>query len=262
MAIQIVNNMFTNSYIGNSKLSRSVKPITGYKKTRLAINSDNKISLQSIQGPDGLRDGVPLNSKSRCPNHPRFHAGKPSRMCTCGFYCYLDINDALDHFLSSDGYFTMRTVASGKIIMYEKGVRSGAQRVEEIIIDECRNAMCINPADRLAITQDRINGKSYIAPYCADHSRYFDAKTFDWLAETMTASFENGEPPITVRHLDSKVKPWDGTIESTMGDPDSHSHIDANCCKNRLGNLLYAAALTLTGGASIVLIASSFSWPF
>lgn len=258
MAQYIVNNLFMNSYIGKQKIKRSSQPISGFKKTYLTINHDEKVSLHSVQGPSGLREDLPLNAKSKCPTFPRFHAGKPSPFCTCGFYSYTTLDEAIQHLGNNDSRLLMRTVASGKMLMYEKGMRTGVQRVEEIIIDKCFNSLCPRPADRIAVIHKLRNDRDFITPFCSNHGEYYDLKTFSWLADKMSASFENGEPPVIVRSLHSYVKPWDGAIPAKKK-PEVNIPTNNN---NELDGIIYGSVIAAVMGVGAFLFINNFPWPF
>lgn len=204
--------MAMNKYIGKSNFWRTTTPMTGYKKTLLTVNS-GKIYLQSIQGPDGHRENLPLTATSACPFHPKAHFGKPSRNCACGFYSYTSIADAMEHLASNTSYFIIRTVASGKIVLYEKGVRSGVQRVEEVHVGTCETYQCTNPADRVKVEDHPLNGRKFVYPVCYAHGLLnANCKTFTWLENHMNKGFENGEPDIKVYPQSALTKPWDGKI--------------------------------------------------
>lgn len=220
MTVQIVNTIFRNSYIGKSNLKRTMKPVIGYKKSRLIIEMDDVIAIDSIQGPEGFKR-VALNDVSKCPSSER-HIGKPSRFCTCGFYSYSEMEDALSHLRGSHCEPILKVVASGKMLMYEKGLRAAHQRVEEVIFHTCATPYCFKPADRIVISRKFNVYGSEITGVCSEHGLngrggyHGNCETFSWLEERLAESLFKGEPPIKVRQLNSSVKPWDGTDEEQL----------------------------------------------
>lgn len=214
MTVQIVNTIFRNSYIGKSNLKRTMKPVIGYKKSRLILEMDDLITIDSIQGPEGFKR-VALNDVSKCPNSER-HIGKPSRFCTCGFYSYSEMEDALSHLRGSHCEPILKVVASGKMLMYEKGLRAANQRVEEVIFHTCDTHYCYKPADRVLISRKFGAYGSELSGVCREHGEYRICETFSWLEERLAESLFKGEPPIKVRQLNSSVKPWDGTDEEQL----------------------------------------------
>lgn len=200
--------MAHNQYIGFSNWKRTTEPSVGFKKSFLSVtkNVDGQdiIVLRPIQGHTN-RDTL-LNDVSGCP-HNQSHNGKPSRLCGCGFHAYHNMTDAINHTDLQTPIF--KTVSSGKIIMYTRGIRAARQRVSEVFMTSCFEQNCPMPADRVLCLQD--NGT--IWQLCKIHSKRYGAvgeKTFKWLEDAMNASLVNGEPKISVKPLDETTVPWDG----------------------------------------------------
>ena len=202
--------IFKNKYIGNAKLKRMTTPVVGYKRANLMLG-DGGMDLASpfitpIHIPDEFK-AVSFSADSECPIFANLHAGKPHALCACGFYSYTDIDDAIKH---NENFVSplLKTVSSGKMVMYAKGVRAGHQRVEEVSFQMCYYASCINPADRIVLKKFSIDGLDILG-ICGDHYQP-NTRTFTWLEEKINNTFRNGEPGVKVRQLDESVVPWYG----------------------------------------------------
>lgn len=206
--------MMQNVYIGTSKFKKHTEPVVGYKRAQLRVVSNYaggafRAYLAPIQGP--LKTAkIEFNAASECPSY-KSHKGKPSVFCDCGFYSYRELDDALSH-CPSHSYLLFKTVASGKILMYAKGVRAGNQRVEEVIVPGCCHANCPMSADRIFIPSLNMT-KANIVGMCKFHGKDKPAKTFSWLEDIINSGLKNGEPPISVRSINPDIIPWDGMPE-------------------------------------------------
>lgn len=201
--------MVSNHYIGTARFKSIKEPIIGYKCSEVRLyqdaNGKERIRLSPIQGPL-KKVTVELNATSECP-HYKSHNGKPRMFCTCGFHAYHDLSDARMHATRHSMIF--QTVSSGKIIMYDKGVRAAQQRVSEVLIQNCVQSCCSMSPDRVAVIKDQ-KGWSNIVSVCQFHGKYFDCKTFTWLEEKINSSFTKGEPDVAVNTINKTVPPWDG----------------------------------------------------
>lgn len=253
MTTGIVNNMFENGYIGKARLGRIMQAVTGYKKGQLIIGYSGEVYINALQGPIGYKQ-VDLNAGSKCPNRPKFHAERPSRFCTCGFYSYDNIQSALSHLKSTDSSPILQTVCSGKMLMYEKGRRSGRQRVEAVIFHACSNSHCHRPADRVYVKYNFSLSAEMIIGYCASHGEHFDCNTFKWLEDKMESSLTNGEPRITVRQLNENTIPWDGTNPPAQDDFASVSGDNKSSGKHMGKVALAVSAFSLWGYGLFVLV--------
>ena len=198
-----------NQYMGGTNWKKTTEPVIGFKKSyiRMGFTPDGKenVLLRPIQGH--VNRPTMLNDVSQCPSGSS-HQGKPSRFCTCGFHAYTDINDALNH--TKIKAPIIKTVMSGKMIMYARGVRAANQRVSEVFVTECFQDICINQADRLITSSEG----SFLIEVCSRHADKYlksSARSFKWLEDTMNASLYNGEPNIKVKPLNPSTIPWDGT---------------------------------------------------
>lgn len=85
--------------------------------------------------------------------------------CTCGFYSYDSVEDALDHWKSVCGGFSNHVVVeiavSGKVVVCEKGFRSTHQRITKIMFPRCWN--CVNRGEKIAE-----HSKGYFIAGCVD----------------------------------------------------------------------------------------------
>lgn len=101
------------------------------------------------------------------PHHPNIHYGfsdealcKTKKPCThfedcsCGFYGYNLVEDALDHWrIQCDGKYDSAAVLvqvafSGKVTVCEKGYRSSHQRIKKILLNSC--CLCSNTSEMIA----------------------------------------------------------------------------------------------------------------
>lgn len=199
--------IFKNKYIGNANLKRTTKPVVGYKRVSLMLgHGSTSPFIAPIHGPSEVKS-VSFNAESECPVLQNLHAGKPNRFCTCGFYSYTDMDDAIKHNENCVSPL-LKTVSSGKMVMYAKGVRAGHQRVEEVIFQMCYYGSCTDRADRIVLKNFSTDGLDILG-ICGDHYQH-NTRTFAWLEEKINDTFKNGEPGVKVRQLDESVLPWDG----------------------------------------------------
>lgn len=206
----------TNWYIGSSKFRNPKEPITSFKRSLLTLHERgagiSEIGIYSVQGPEGLKS-LPFNASSKCPDKSE-HEGEPTKYCQCGFYSYTDLSKAYAHLAKheSPGTVILKTVASGKMIMYTDGVRAGRQRVVEVMVDKCYDSDCGQYADRMCITD---KDRRLLAGVCAKHAgrRYGKLYSFAAVESKINNTLTNGEPEITVSSFNSKVKPWNGEFD-------------------------------------------------
>lgn len=206
----------TNWYIGSTKFWQQKEPVTGFKRSFLSLQELGQgitsTALHSVQGPEGLKE-VHFNTLSKCPTNDK-HEGAPDKWCHCGFYSYLDMNKAYSHLRAYEarGTVILKTVSSGKMIMYSEGVRAGRQRVTEIMVDKCYFDGCDKYADRMCVTDKE---KRLLSGVCAKHAgyRYGKLYSFSTIQKKIKETLTEGEPEITVSSFHSKVKPWKGEID-------------------------------------------------
>lgn len=242
--------MIFNQYIGNSRFKKINEPVVGYKRSRIRLVQDDaymdKIFLSPIQAPQkDVR--IPLNAVSDCP-FTAAHTGNPTIFCDCGFYSYTNLDDAMKH-LPQGSYPMLKTVSSGKIVLYGKGVRAAKQRVAEVIIPtECSGTSCPLPADRLWLYS--VSSKNFhISGVCKHHGDEETSKTFTWLQDRINDSFTNGEPEVKVRSINESVIPWDGSIKPPVIVPVVEDPVER---KKRIATIAaFAGAIALACASEI-----------
>lgn len=241
--------MAYNEYMGFSNWKKTVDPITGYKKSFIGIKKDASgkelVVLKPIQGH--MKKTTLLNDTNGCPSY-QSHTGKPSRFCTCGFHAYTTMENALTH---GNGIKIpiIKTVSSGKIIMYSRGVRAAKQRVAEVFMEQCFTENCLVQSDRLILLKEG----NTILQMCKLHAsghRKENIKTFLWLEEKMNASLFDGEPHISVKPLDETIVPWDGSEPISPPEP---------LQQNRTAGILVGAGLAFLGSMVVRDIVKTFS---
>lgn len=205
-----------NQYIGRSTVKNTNEPLTGYKCTMLTLVRDQSgnesIFLAPIQAPNkSMRIG--FNDVSHCKMF-RWHRGKPGSFCDCGFYAYTEVINAIKHTFRNN-LAIVKTVASGKVLLYDKGVRSGYQRVTDVFIQRCDRPTCMAYSDRIALFDDGSN-EFEIAGVCPLHAHGMNCRTFSWLQETINSGFTRGEPEVKVRSIKKSSIPWDGQDSSKV----------------------------------------------
>lgn len=207
-----------NSYIGSTKFKQQKEPVIGYKRAIIRLQDLGSgiidVGLHAVQGPDGLKQ-VHFNASSLCPSNDK-HNASPKKWCKCGFYSYFDLTKAYNHF-NEHKHLTkqtvlIKTVSSGQMVMYTEGVRAGRQRVVEILVDKCYSTDCGKYADRMCVlTKD----SNWLSGVCASHAsgRYGKLYSFSEIQKQINASLTEGEPDITVKSFNDKVKPWTGEFD-------------------------------------------------
>lgn len=210
-----INTVFSNIYIGRTNLNKATEPVIGYKRASLMLEHGGadiaEVFIAPLHSPDEL-DRVSFNDNSSCPIFSRFHAGKPHMLCTCGFYSYSKMQDAIDHNENQISPL-LKTVSSGKMVMYAKGVRAGHQRVEEVIFQACYSGLCDDVADRVVVKNFSTYGLE-IMGCCGNHEKTQNTRSFSWLEAKINHTLKRGEPKVKVRQLDDSVEPWNGSTLS------------------------------------------------
>lgn len=236
------NTVFRNRYIGKSDFHKNTEPVVGYKRASLMMEHGTsplaKVFIKPLHGPEEL-EKVGFNDESQCPLFLKKHMGKPNRICGCGFYAYSDMQDAVDH---NENLVSpiLKTVASGKMLMYAKGVRSGHQRVEEVIFRHCFDGACMRYADRVALRNFSTLGFDILG-CCKEHGRDRNTRPFSWVEWKINATLTNNEPRVKVRSLDDSLVPWNGATNSLTRPKEDIESVWSTLKRNAL----FASAMTV-----------------
>src|SRR3984957_18949550 len=113
---------------GPDKDERPDRPFPGYKLAHAVLSADG-----ATAGFAGLTLGAAsvygVVADAECV-WSRRHA-PPRRWCGCGFYCLHDLADARSLACATENRsaLLLEVTASGQYIRYERGLRSGRQRV-------------------------------------------------------------------------------------------------------------------------------------
>lgn len=188
------NNVYLGARLPQGRVTTPTAPPSLYKRANLALDSNNG-SLKLVPVSDGYPFRVDMNADAQCGRALFFSLHKaPSKLCTCGFYAYTDINDALSH--PQGGMVVIKIVASGKLLEYGKGYRYEHQRVESIELPHC--AWCSESAIQFVV-----DNKVFLFPACKKHSRrYFRGKkkllSFSRVEELANQSLPSHAPRITI----------------------------------------------------------------
>lgn len=202
----------SNQHLGRGTASqKSAEPIVGYKCTTLRLvraGNGERIILFPTYSPHKIN--VDLHAVSKCKMF-KWHTGKPGRFCDCGFYAYKEVINAIKHTFRNN-MVIVKTVMSGKVLFYDKGLRAGIQRVTDMFIQLCDRPTCTLYADRVAlfVSDDQ---DLEVGGICAYHAKGLDCRTFSWLEEKVNASLTKGEPDIKVRSIKKHLVLWDGSPE-------------------------------------------------
>jgi hypothetical protein len=142
---------------------RPNRPFTGYKLAHAVLSADG-----TRAGFAGLTLGATrvygVAADAECV-WSRRHA-PPRRWCGCGFYCLHDLADARSLACATENRSALliEVTASGQYIRYERGLRSGRQRVRTILDAQCA---CGRPGAALADAGSGLIGWRHLAPVCA-----------------------------------------------------------------------------------------------
>jgi hypothetical protein len=142
---------------------RPDRPFTGYKLAHAVLSSDG-----ARAGFAGLTLGATrvygVIADAECVWNQR-HA-PPRRWCGCGFYCLHSLADARSLACATENRsaILLEVTASGQYIRYERGLRSGRQRVRAILDAQCA---CGRPGSALADAGSGLIGWRHLAPLCA-----------------------------------------------------------------------------------------------
>jgi len=142
---------------------RPDRPFTGYKLAHAVLSADGTRAAFA-----GLTLGATrvygVAAEAECV-WSRRHA-PPRRWCGCGFYCLHDLADARSLACATENRsaLLLEVTASGQYIRYERGLRSGRQRVRAILDAQCA---CGRPGTALADAGSGLVGWRHLAPVCA-----------------------------------------------------------------------------------------------
>lgn len=157
--------MTNTSFIGDvNRFSNNDKitPFISYKV--VSMLNPNEHGEVKLQGPHhgkhhyGFSDEAQHGKNGACLNF---------ETCSCGFYGYNLVEDALDHWKKQcSGHLDATPVLvqvafSGKVTVCEKGYRASHQRVRKILFGGC--CLCKNPSSMVAPHES-----GYMVPLCGD----------------------------------------------------------------------------------------------
>jgi len=142
---------------------RPDRPFTGYKLAHAVLSADGTraafagLTLGATRVYGVLAEAECVWSRRHAP---------PRRWCGCGFYCLHDLADARSLACATENRsaLLLEVTASGQYIRYERGLRSGRQRVRAILDAQCA---CGRPGSALADAGSGLIGWRHLAPVCA-----------------------------------------------------------------------------------------------
>ncbi|HEX3714689.1 MAG TPA: hypothetical protein VHV09_17985 [Trebonia sp.] len=142
---------------------RPDRPFTGYKLAHAVLSADGTragfagLTLGATRVYGVVADAECVWSRRHAP---------PRRWCGCGFYCLHDLADARSLACATENRsaLLLEVTASGQYIRYERGLRSGRQRVRAILDAQCS---CGRPGTALADAGSGLIGWRHLAPVCA-----------------------------------------------------------------------------------------------
>lgn len=134
-----------NRFSNNDKIT----PFVSYKVvSMLAPDEHGDVKLYGPHHPKhryGFSDAAVCKRNKPCTKFEK---------CSCGFYGYSDINDAITHWLiQCDGIDNspaaiVQVAFSGQVVVCEKGYRASHQRIQKVLLSGC--CLCSKKADMLA----------------------------------------------------------------------------------------------------------------
>jgi hypothetical protein len=141
---------------------RPDRPFTGYKLAHAVLSADGTraaftgLTLGATRVYGVLAEAECVWSRRHAP---------PRRWCGCGFYCLHDLADARSLACATENRsaLLLEVTASGQYIRYERGLRSGRQRVRAILDAQCS---CGRPGTALADAGSGLIGWRHLAPVC------------------------------------------------------------------------------------------------
>jgi hypothetical protein len=141
---------------------RPDRPFTGYKLAHAVLSPDGTragfagLTLGATRVYGVVADAECVWSRRHAP---------PRRWCGCGFYCLHDLADARSLACATENRsaLLLEVTASGQYIRYERGLRSGRQRVRAILDAQCS---CGRPGTALADAGSGLIGWRHLAPAC------------------------------------------------------------------------------------------------
>jgi hypothetical protein len=198
-----------NGYIGKSKRpQKSVEPIHTYKKLELNyIESDDTVKFDSLMG----KEEYGVVAVAEC-SYARNHAGKKGRKptidksCSCGFYSYDTLDQALQHSKGTDAPKSVvaETIISGYYIAYDKGYRAEKQRIVSLTTTNCEQCSS-NPT---AVYHIMRTYKGRLFALCREcftkRSWYLDAEdfiTFEEIIEKLAYPADYNFPKVTLKSI-------------------------------------------------------------
>jgi hypothetical protein len=145
-----------------SRDERPDRPFTGYKLAHAVLSADGTraafagLTLGATRVYGVLAEAECVWSRRHAP---------PRRWCGCGFYCLHDLADARSLACATENRsaLLLEVTASGQYIRYERGLRSGRQRVRAILDAQCS---CGRPGTALADAGSGLIGWRHLAPVC------------------------------------------------------------------------------------------------
>src|ERR1700759_2522852 len=146
-----------------AKSERPDRPFTGYKLAHAVLSADGAgagfagLTLGAHNVYGATADAMCVWNKRHLP---------PRRWCGCGFYCLHALADAraLACATENRSALLLEVAASGSYIRYERGLRSGRQRVRAILDAQCA---CGRPGTALADAGSGLIGWRHLTPVCA-----------------------------------------------------------------------------------------------
>jgi hypothetical protein len=143
---------------------RPDRPFTGYKLAHAVLSADGTragfagLTLGATRVYGVVADAECVWSRRHAP---------PRRWCVCGFYCLHELADARSLACATENRsaLLLEVTASGQYIRYERGLRSGRQRVRAILDAQCS---CGRPGTALADAGSGLIGWRHLAPVCTN----------------------------------------------------------------------------------------------
>lgn len=184
----MTNTRFIGDVLGRED---RLTPYVGYKVVAIGRDEQGGYHLRSPHFTDAT---IGFSAESECKagkKHTEFEN------CSCGFYAYRRVQDAVDHWRhacgdGSGGYsnFAVVQVAlSGSVVTAEKGFRATHQRIQHVLMPRCWSC------NAAAGTRFVFHQAGYLVAGCDSCSAKFQAIEFDEFSKVATPE---GMEPIRV----------------------------------------------------------------